>query len=71
MNNYINPITLIKEEFIEATTLKQKSLVIFLTLWATTLTAIVIAGVGTISYELISNPSTFDNATWGVFDTLG
>ena len=68
MNNYINPFLLIKEEFSEATTISQKS---FIALWGTLLTSIVIGGSATIFYELFTNPSTFDNATWGIFDTLG
>ena len=71
MNNYINPFLLIKEEFSEATTISQKSLIIFIALWGTLLTSIVIGGSETIFYELFTNPSTFDNATWGIFDTLG
>ena len=71
MNNYINPFLLIKEEFSEATTISQKSLVIFIAFWGTLLTSIVIGGAATIFYELFTNPSTFDNATWGIFDTLG
>lgn len=71
MNNYINPISLIKEEFSDATTISQKTLVIFLTLWASMLSFMVVSGISYIIYELITNPSTFNNATWGVFDTLG
>jgi len=71
MNNYINPISLIKEEFSEATTISQKSLIIFIALWASVLSTAVVGGIATILYELITNPSTFDNATWGIFDTLG
>lgn len=71
MNNYINPISIIKEEFFEATTIPQKSLVIFVALWAAMLSTLVVSGVSYIIYELFTNPSTFDNATWGIFDTLG
>jgi len=71
MNNYINPISLIKEEISEATTFSQKSLIIFVSLWATMLSTLVVSGVIYIFYELITNPSTFSNATWGIFDTLG
>lgn len=39
--------------------------------WAHLLGALAITGVGRIIYELITNPSTFSNATWGIFDTLG
>ena len=71
MNNYTNPISLIKEEFSEATTFSHKSLIIFLTLWVAVLSTAVVGGIATIVYELITSPSTFNNATWGIFDTLG
>tara|TARA_R100000734_G_C3216888_1_gene29880 strand:+ start:168 stop:383 length:216 start_codon:yes stop_codon:yes gene_type:complete len=71
MNNYINPLTIIKEEFSEATTILQKSLVVFVTLWASMLFTLAITGASYLFYELITNPATFDNATWGIFDTLG
>ena len=71
MNNYNNPITLIKEEFSEATTISQKILVLFVSLWISVLFALAITGFSTVVYELITNPSTFNNATWGIFDTLG
>lgn len=67
----VNPISLIKEELSEATTITQKSLVLFITLWAATLFTLSITGISAIVYELITNPSTFSNATWGIFDTLG
>ena len=47
------------------------SLILFVSLWATMLLSLVVLGTGTIFYELITNPSTFSNATWGIFDTLG
>ena len=71
MNNYINLISLIKEEFSEATTISQKTLVIFLSLWASLLSFMAVSGISYIIYELITNPSTFSNATWGIFDTIG
>tara|TARA_A100001201_G_scaffold38028_2_gene39942 strand:- start:211 stop:426 length:216 start_codon:yes stop_codon:yes gene_type:complete len=71
MNNYINPFLLIKEEFSEATTISQKSLIIFVSLWGAMLSTLVVSGVIYLFYELITSPSTFNNATWGIFDTLG
>ena len=67
----LNPILLIKEELSEATTFLQKSLILFVSLWAAMLSTLVVLGAGTIFYEIITNPSTFNNATWGIFDTLG
>jgi len=71
MNNYINPYSLIKEGFSEATTISQKILVISVSLWAATLATLSVTGATYIIYELITNPSTFNNVTWGIFDTLG
>ena len=71
MNNYVNPYILIKEEYIEAPTFLQKSLVLFLAAWGIMLFSLSVIGVTTILYEVLTNPSTFDNATWGIFDTLG
>ena len=42
-----------------------------LAVWLNLLIAIAITGAGRIAYEAILNPSTFSNATWGIFDTLG
>lgn len=67
----MNPLLIIKEELSEATTIPQKSLVLFVALWAGMLFSLAVMGVTTIAYELITNPSTFSNATWGIFDTLG
>ena len=43
----------------------------FLAVWLNLLIAIAITGAGRIVYEAILNPSTFNSATWGIFDTLG
>ena len=67
----MNPLLIIKEELSEATTILQKSLVLFIALWAGMLFSLTILGISTIAYEIITNPSTFNNATWGIFDTLG
>ncbi len=71
MNNYINPYILIKAEYLEATTILRKSLVLFIAAWAFMLLSIFVVGISVIGFELITNPSTFSNATWGIFDTLG
>ena len=43
----------------------------FLAIWINLLGALAITGLGKIFYELITNPSQFNNLTWGIFDTLG
>ena len=71
MNNYVNPYSLIKELYFDATTFLQKSLAILIGLWITLLGSLAITGIGVVLYELITNPSQFNNVTWGIFDTLG
>ena len=71
MNNYINPYSLIKEIYSEATTFSEKSLAILTGLWVTLLGSLAITGIGVVLFELITNPSQFNDVTWGIFDTLG
>ena len=67
----LNPISLIKEELSEATTISEKFIILFIASWAAMLSSLVVVGVGAIVFEMITNPSTFNNVTFGVFDTLG
>jgi len=71
MNNYINPYSLIKELNSEVTTLSEKVLAIFMSVWIVALMILSVSGIGMVIYELITNPTAFSNATWGIFDTLG
>lgn len=67
----LNPLSLIKEELSEATTISEKFIILFIASWAAMLSSLVVVGVGAIVFEMITNPSTFNNVTFGVFDTLG
>ena len=71
MNNYINPYSLIKEIYSDATSFFEKSLAILIGLWVTLLGSLAITGIGVVLFELITNPSQFNDVTWGIFDTLG
>lgn len=71
MNNYINPFTLIKETYLEATTITEKIISLIVGLWITFLGFLVIIGVTYMAYQIITDPSQFDYVTWGIFDTLG
>ena len=42
-----------------------------LKIWVTGLLVMVVLGLGTIISHIIMNPSAIDNATFGIFDTLG
>jgi len=71
MNNYINPYSLIKEIYSDATTFSEKSLAILIGVWITTLGTLAITGSLFVLFQLITNPSQFNDVTWGIFDTLG
>lgn len=40
-------------------------------LWVTALSMMAFSGILVMIIELITNPSQFSNATYGIFDTLG
>ena len=42
-----------------------------LTLWITALSMLAFSGILVMIFELVTNPSQFSNATFGIFDTLG
>jgi len=39
--------------------------------WVTALGVLAVTGLGKAIFELVTNPSQFSNATFGIFDTLG
>jgi hypothetical protein len=39
--------------------------------WVTVLGFLAFTGIGKMLFEIITNPSQFSNATYGIFDTLG
>ena len=71
MNNYINPFSLIKENYLEATTFTEKVFAVAIGAWITLLGTLAVTGIGKVVYELITDPTQFSNVTWGIFDTLG
>ena len=42
-----------------------------LALWLTALAILAISGILVMIFELFTNPAQFNNASFGVFDTLG
>ena len=71
MNNYTNPLILIKEEYLEATTFSEKSLVVLFAAWFAVLFLLFAVGLIAVLSHIIMNPEAVSNATWGIFDTLG
>ena len=48
-----------------------KAVDIILKLWLAGLLIMWVLGMGQLLFHLITNPSAIDNASFGVFDTLG
>ena len=67
----MKPLNSFRIQYMKYISESQTILDYFLIAWAHLLAAIVVTGIGRIIYELITSPSTFSNATWGIFDTLG
>ena len=67
----MKPLNTFRIQYMKYISESQSILDYFLIAWAHLLAAIVVTGIGRIVYELITNPSTFSNSTWGIFDTLG
>lgn len=67
----MNPFITMYESFSDATSSLEKAVLAVLYIWAAVLIILSTSGIIAITYELIVHPSTFNNATWGVFDTLG
>ena len=67
----MKPLNLFRIQYTKFISESQTILDYFLIFWAHLLGATIITGIGRIIYELIFSPSTFSNATWGIFDTLG
>ena len=44
---------------------------IILKAWVLGLMGLVVIGMGGLLFHIITNPSVLDNATFGIFDTLG
>lgn len=44
---------------------------IILKVWVTALLILWVIGMTTLLYTIITDPSVMDNATFGIFDTLG
>jgi len=40
-------------------------------LWITALGILAVSGILTLIYQLFTDPASFSNATFGIFDTLG
>ena len=65
MKNFIlnNPITLIWKE-------ANTPLEYIVALWVSALTALALTGISKMLFELITNPSQFNDTSFGIFDYI-
>jgi hypothetical protein len=68
---FANPFILIYEEIFEQPTLLWKIWQTILFVWVTGLFLLFVVGFITLVYGLLSGEADLNNATFGVFDTLG
>ena len=68
---FANPFILICEEIFEQPTLLWKIWQTILFVWVTGLFLLFVVGFITLVYGLLSGEADLNNATFGVFDTLG
>ena len=71
INFIANPFIEIYEEIFEQPTILMKIWQTILFVWVTGLFLLFLVGWTTLVYGLISGEADFNNATFGVFDTLG
>lgn len=71
INFFAHPFIEIYEEIFEQPTFLLKIWQSFLLLWVSSLFILFVVGWTFLVFNLITNPSSYENATFGVFDTLG
>jgi hypothetical protein len=71
INFFATPFIEIYEEIWEQPTLALKIWQGFLLAWVASLFTLFVIGWTYLVFNFITNPSSFENATFGVFDTLG
>lgn len=71
INFFAHPFIEIYEEIFEQPTFLLKIWQSILLLWVSSLFILFVVGWTFLVFNLITNPSSFENATFGVFDTLG
>ena len=68
---FATPFIEIYESIFDETTVLEKLIRSTVFVWLIILFGLFILGWTSLVFELITNPSSFRNATFGVFDTLG
>lgn len=71
INYFANPFIEIYEDIFKQPTLLLKIWQAFLLAWVAGLFLLFVVGWTFVVFQFITNPAQFQNATFGVFDTLG
>lgn len=67
----MNPFILIYNNWIAKPSYLDKAVSLLFGLWAATLITLAVSGIGFLITEMIMNPSTIDNISWGLIDYIG
>ena len=67
----MNPFILIYNNWMAKPSYLDKAVSLLFGLWAATLLTLAISGIVFLITDMIMNPSTIDNISWGLIDNLG
>ncbi len=67
----MNPFILIYNNWMAKPSYLDKAVSLLFGLWAATLLTLAISGIAFLITDMIMNPSTIDNISWGLIDNLG
>ena len=67
----MNPFILIYNNWMAKPSYLDKAVSLLFGLWAATLLTLAISGIAFLITDMIINPSTIDNISWGLIDNFG
>jgi hypothetical protein len=67
----MNPFILIYNQWMAKPSHLDKAVSLLFGLWAATLLTLAVSGIAFLITDMIMNPSTIDNISWGLIDNLG
>jgi hypothetical protein len=67
----MNPFILIYNDWMAKPSYLDKAVSLLFGLWAAALITLAVSGIAFLIIDMIMNPSTIDNISWGLIDNLG
>ena len=67
----MNPFILIYNDWMAKPSYLDKAVSLLCGLWAAALITLAVSGIAFLIIDMIMNPSTIDNISWGLIDNLG